>query len=323
MNTPYFRSFLAPFLHQFVQYKRALNRKYFNDAETLRLFDRYLHNNDITDWHAVDSAVIDDFLKSRPEVGPKRYNLILYALRRFFAFAIMQQWTEQNPVTASPRRITGSRIPYLFDLETAKRLLAAARDLPERSRARYRGLVYETVFALLYGLGLRVGEVSRLKIGDTDFTRNLLFIRETKFAKSRIVPMGPQLAERLKHYVEQRYGGAAAAELPMFTFDSKRGSVDEGTISMTFHALLPKLALHIPPGVSPPRLHDLRHSFAVATLRRWYREGIDPNCRLMHLATFLGHVDPTSTSVYLTITEDLLNLAAQRFQALAPKGGAQ
>jgi integrase len=109
----------------------------------------------------------------------------------------------------------------------------------------------------------------------------------------------------------------------MFTFNSKHGSVDEGTISMTFHALLPKLELHIPPGVSPPRLHDLRHSFAVATLLRWYREGIDPNCRLMHLSTFLGHVDPTSTSVYLTITEELLSLAAQRFQGLAPKGGAQ
>jgi len=235
----------------------------------------------------------------------------------------MQQWTQRSPVTASPRRITGSRIPYLFDLDTARRLMAEARKLPERSRAPYRGLVYETIFALLYGLGLRVGEVSRLKIGDADFTRNLLFIRETKFAKSRYVPMGPCLTQRLKDYEAERYGITPASELPMFTFNSKRGSVDEGTISMTFHALLPKLELHIPPGVSPPRLHDLRHSFAVATLLRWYREGIDPNCRLMHLATFLGHVDPTSTSVYLTITEELLNLAAQRFQALAPKGGAQ
>jgi integrase len=244
-------------------------------------------------------------------------------VRRFFAFAIMQQWTQRNPVTASPRRITGSRIPYLFDLDTARRLMAEARRLPERSRAPYRGLVYETIFALLYGLGLRVGEVSRLKMGDADFTRNLLFIRETKFAKSRYVPMGPRLTQRLKDYVAERFGSTPASELPMFTFNSKRGSVDEGTISMTFHALLPKLELHIPPGVSPPRLHDLRHSFAVATLLRWYREGIDPNCRLMHLSTFLGHVDPTSTSVYLTITEELLNLAAQRFHGLAPKGSAQ
>ena len=84
--------------------------------------------------------------------------------------------------------------------------------------------------------------------------------------------MGPRLAQRLKDYVAELYGSTPAAELPMFTFDPKRGSVDEGTISMTFHALLPKLALHIPPGVSPPRLHDLRHSFDVATLRRWYQE---------------------------------------------------
>jgi site-specific recombinase XerD len=323
MNTPFFRSFLAPFLHQFVQYKRALNRKYFNDAQTLRLFDRYLYNHKIVDWPAVDDTVIDDFLVSRPEVGPKRYNLILYALRRFFAFAIMQQWTQRNPVIASPRRITGNRIPYLFDLDTARRLLAEARKLPEKSRAPYRGLVYETIFALLYGLGLRVGEVSRLKMGDADFTRNLLFIRETKFAKSRFVPMGPRLAQRLKDYVAERYGSTPASERPMFTFDSPRGSVDEGTISMTFHALLPKLNLNVPPGVSSPRLHDLRHSFAVATLLRWYREGLDPNCRLVHLATFLGHVDPTSTSVYLTITEELLNQAARRFQTLAPRGDTQ
>jgi hypothetical protein len=69
------------------------------------------------------------------------------------------------------------------------------------------------------------------------------------------------------------------------------------------------------------RYRHNRHAFAVATLLRWYREGVDPNCRLIHLATFLGHVDPNSTAVYLTITEDLLYEAAQRFQVMAPKGG--
>ena len=73
----------------------------------------------------------------------------------------------------------------------------------------------------------------------------------------------------------------------------------------------------IPPGVDTPRLHDLRHSFAVATLLRWYREGIDPNQRLLQLATFLGHVDPTSTAVYLTITDELLVQANTRFRTQA------
>ena len=322
MNSPVFLSSLAPFLSQFVQYKRALNRKYRADAEVLRLFDRYLQSRHIADWSAIDGALIDDFLKSRPRVSPRSYNHLLGVVHRFFAFAVLQQWIQRNPVTASPRPETGGRIPYLFDLKAARQLLVVARSLPERSMARSRGLVYETIFALLYGLGLRVGEVVRLKLADADFSRDLLFIRETKFCKSRIGPLGPNLARRLKRYVEERHGSIAAPELPLFSF-TKRGCIHEGTVSQAFHALLPKLQLHIPPGVSPPRLHDLRHSFAVATLLRWYREGIDPNCRLMHLATFLGHVDPNSTAVYLTITEELLHQAAQRFQVLAPKGGVR
>ena len=322
MNSPVFLSPLAPFLDQFVQYKRALNRKYRADAEVLRLFDRYLQSRHIAGWSAIDGALIDDFLKSRPRVSPRSYNHLLGVVHRFFAFAVMQQWIQRNPVAASPRPETGGRIPYLFDLDAAKQLLAVARSLPERSRARYRGLVYETIFALLYGLGLRIGEVVRLRLADVDFTRDLLFIRETKFRKTRIVPVGPKLAQRLKCYVQERHGGNAAPELPLFSF-TKRGCIHEATISQAFHTLLPRLQLHIPPGVSPPRLHDLRHSFAVATLLRWYRQGIDPNCRLIHLSTFLGHVDPNSTAMYLTITEELLQHAAQRFQVLAPKGGVR
>ena len=107
---------------------------------------------------------------------------------------------------------------------------------------------------------------------------------------------------------------------PLFSF-TKRGCICPETISQTFHALVPKLGLVLPPGVSSPRLHDLRHAFAVGTLLRWYREGIDPNRRLIHLSTFLGHVDPNSTAVYLTITEELLREADRRFRAFAPNGG--
>jgi site-specific recombinase XerD len=322
MKTTVFQSFLATFLRQFVQYKRALNRKYDTDTEILRLLDRYIHNRRIMEWQTIDGTVIADFLKSRPRVSPCSFNQLLGVLRRFFNFAIMQEWIQCSPVTASPRRITGTRIPYLFDLNTAQRLLAVARSLPETPRTRHRGLVYETVFAVLYGLGLRVGEVARLKLADADLTENTLLIRDTKFSKTRIVPLGPNLAQRLKRYIEQRHGISPDPELSLFSY-TKRGSMSTTGISMTFHALVPRLELHIPQGVSSPRLHDLRHSFAVATLLRWYREGIDPNCRLMSLSTFLGHVDPASTAVYLTITEDLLHEAALRFHAMAPKGGLQ
>jgi site-specific recombinase XerD len=320
MNLPDFRSSLADPLSRFLQFKQALNRKYRTEAAALRLFDGYLCEHNVADWKAIDSAMIDDFLISRPRTRPRSYNHLLGVLHRFFAFAIMQQWTRQNPVTARPRRNTGNRIPYLFDLCDAKSLLAVSRGLPDKPRAPLRGLVYEMIFALLYGLGMRVGEVARLRLSDADLVCDTLFIRDTKFSKSRIVPMGPKLAERLKRYIEECHGSTEGPDIPLFSF-TERGCIHEGTISHTFHTLVPKLNLHIPPGVSSPRVHDLRHAFAVATLLRWYREGVDPNCRLIHLATFLGHVDPNSTAVYLTITEDLLYEAAQRFQVMAPKGG--
>lgn len=322
MSNTDLHSFLAKPIRHFVDYKQALNRKYRSEAATLRLFDQYLSEHGLTGLEAINSILVERFLQSRPRTRPRSYNHLLGVLHRFFDWAVMQKLVPSNPVMARPRRNTGTRIPYLFDIDDAKRLLEIVRSFPDRSSAPHRALTYETVFALLYGLGLRVGEVSRLRIGDVDFQRDTLFIHETKFSKSRIVPMGPKLAARLCSYVDRRYGETHDAATPLFSF-TKRGCISEGTISQTFHALVPKLGLRLSPGVSSPRVHDLRHAFAVATLLRWYREGVDPNRRLIHLSTFLGHVDPNSTAVYLTITDDLLREADQRFRAFAQTGGTR
>ena len=322
MNSPSFNSVLAEPLANFIQYKQALNRKYRNETAALHLFDRYLSEYHVVGWESIDNTRIDEFMKSRPRTKPRSYNHLVGVIRRFFAWAVVQELIPRNPIIAQLRRETAQRIPYLFNLSDAKRLLEFARSLPDTSLGSHRALVYETVFALLYGLGLRVGETASLKVGDVDFVRDTLLIRETKFNKSRIVPLGPKLADRVRRYIGQRYGEKCEPETPLFSF-TKRGCVHPGTISQTFHRLLPKLKLQIPPGVVSPRLHDLRRSFAVATLLRWYREGINPNSRLMHLATFLGHVSVESTAVYLPITEDLLREADQRFRAAAPKGGTR
>ena len=91
------------------------------------------------------------------------------------------------------------------------------------------------------------------------------------------------------------------------------------TICQTFHHLIPQLGLAIPPGIDPPRLHCLRHSFAVQTLLHWYRTDVDPGRRLFHLATFMGHVSVESTAWYLTITDELLEEASRRFERFAAR----
>ena len=316
------QSALAQPIADFLQYKQALNKKYHTETLALRLFDRYLFEQGITGWQAITSSVIDAFMASRFRHRPRSYNHLLGVLRRFFDWAVLQRWINHNPVVERSKRESGKRLPYLFDLTTARRLLAVASGLPDTPKGPQRALVYETVFALLYGLGLRVGEVARLTVGDVDFTRNILCIRETKFSKNRWVPFGPNMANRLRRYCDQRYGVTVAAQMPLFSFTQGR-HIHPCTISQTFHKLLPQLDLRLPSGMSLPRVHDLRHSFAVGTLLRWYHEGVDPNRRLIHLATFLGHIDPNSTAVYLAITDELLREADQRFHDFAQPGELQ
>lgn len=180
------------------------------------------------------------------------------------------------------------------------------------------------IFALLYGLGLRVGEAWRLCRRDVDLDRQVLAIRETQFSKSRLVPFGPRMGQRLREYIrrcEQRRA-RFQPDSPVFSFNGQQ-PVSPGSISRTFHGLLSQLDLDLPAGVRPPSTHGLRHSFAVATLLRWYRTGKDPGKRLLRLSTFLGHVNPMSTAVYLTITADLLKEAANRFERFAPPTGGE
>jgi site-specific recombinase XerD len=312
---PGFQGPLAPEMRAFVDAKRALGRRYVTEEKALRLFDVYLAQRAVGSAADVTPELVESFLASRSYRRARSYNMLLGVVRCLFDWLVRQDRLPRSPVRTKPRRQTARRIPCLLDPAEARRLLDVAGNLPDRPRAPLRGPTYRTIFALLYGLGLRVGEVSRLLCADVDFDRRLLVVRDTKFGKSRLVPFGPRIGTMLHAYLRLR-GGNLPPDAPYFSF-TRRGAVHPGTISQTFHHLVPRLGLSIPPGVAPPRVHDLRHAFAVGTLLRWYHEGVDPAARLFHLSTFLGHVNPTSTAVYLTITSELLAAANRRFEGFA------
>jgi site-specific recombinase XerD len=313
-----FRSPVATGIERFLAHKRALGCRFRTEEKALCLLDRFLVERGIKTHDEIGAELIEAFLASRPRTRPKSYNHLLCTVRRLFAWLVAQGDIASSPVQSRPRRETARRMPYLFNAEQARRLMAAAAFLPDRNNAPLRGLTYRTMFALLYGLGLRVGEVSRLRIGDVDLDRQLLIVRDTKFSKSRLVPFGPRLGEVLNDYLAQRSHrcGLLFAEALVFSFDGSK-AISLSAMGQTLHQLCAAIGLRIPPGTSRPRIHDLRHSFAVGTLLRWYREGIDPATRLLHLSTFLGHADPASTAVYLTITPELLAQASARFERYA------
>jgi len=304
-------------VEQFLAHKRALGRKYHTEEEELRLLVRYAADHAALRLDDLTPVLLDDFLRSRPRARPRSFNALLGVLARLLDWAVSQQLLASSPLRARRRRATSARIPFLFDPLQARRLLDAAGALADDAHAPHRGATYRTLFALCYGLGLRVGEACGLSLGDVDGERDLLVVRAGKFGKSRLVPHGPRIAALLEEQLERRHrDGAIIDAEPLFTFDGSR-SVRTGTASKTFRQLVRTLELTVPEGVSPPTLHCLRHSFAVGCLLRWYRQGLDPASRLQQLSTFMGHVDPSSTAVYLTITPELLNEANTRFERFA------
>jgi integrase len=311
-----FRSALAAGFTAFLAHKRALGRRYLTEERDLRLFDRFLAAEGVSTVAALTPALVEQFLLSRPGRQPRSVNALRAILRLWCAWLVAQGVLAANPVQVPPLRTTARREPFLFTPEQAACLLACAGALPDGPRAPHRGATYRTAFGLQYALGLRVGEVSRLRRGDVDLGQRVLTIRASKFGKDRLVPFGPRVAALLEAYLARRAPAGLPPAAPVFSFTA-RGAVHPGTFSQTFHHLVACLDLSIPPGVAPPRLHGLRHAFAVGTLLRWYRTGVDPAGRLFQLAAFLGHVNPSSTAVYLTITAPLLAEASQRFARLA------
>jgi integrase len=318
MSRASFTSILSVGIERFLAHKRAVGRRFHTEESALRLLDRYLVEQHVESIDQITPDLLSAFLLSRPRKRPRSYNHLLCVTRALFKWLVVQGDLKDCPMQAKPKRRSDERMPFIFDAASARRLLDIAGALPESAQIPFRGPTYRTIFALLYGLGLRVGEACRLLIRDVDLDRQLLIIRESKFYKSRLTPFGPEVGSLLQDYLQKRKkrSGGLSVDAPLFSLTAK-GAIHPCTVSQTFHHLVTQLQLDLRPGTSSPRLHDLRHSFAVGTLSRWYRSGINPQERLVRLSTFLGHVDPSSTAVYLTISDALLQQANGRFELFA------
>lgn len=235
-----------------------------------------------------------------------------------YRFAISRGYVTHSPLPKNPPKLPPPQTPYVYSREELQRLLNATSIL-ESPISPLRALTYRTLLLVLYGAGLRVSEAIRLRLCDVDLQGRVLTIRDTKFYKSRLVPIGPQLASVLAEYIEQRNALPAAAgdESALLSTPLGRHQRYPRVITM-FQRVRASAGIVCPPGeLRPPRLHDLRHSAAVHRVVAWYREGKDVQWLLPHLATYLGHVNIAATQRYLKMTPELLYEANQRFLAYA------
>jgi len=293
---------------QYLAMRRALGFKLSSQAGILMGFVDYCEQHQLEHISA-DAAV------AWAVASPRSRDTLWWARRlmvvRIFArhLAAFDPATEVPPVDALPgfyRRVT----PYLYSPDEIHRLLRAAGGLTPP----LRGATYRCLLGLLAVSGMRIGEVCRLDRGDVDLPAALITIRDSKFGKSRQIPVHASTVTALAGYAtvrdQDRKGKGCAA-----FFVSTRGTrVRPNAVNHTFPELLRAAGIRTAPGTRRPRPHDLRHSFTVATLLDWYRDGGNAAARLPLLSTYLGHVDPKSTYWYLQATPELLALAASRLE---------
>jgi integrase/recombinase XerD len=245
------------------------------------------------------------------EARPRWHALRLSAVRGFAAWLNAADPAHQVP----PRRMIpyGSRavVPYLY---ADQEITALAREAGQLS-GRLRAATFQTLIRLLAVTGMRVGEAIRLDRGDYDAAAGVLTVRDTKFGKSRHLPLHPTAVTGLDKYLRLCDELMPAPQAPALLLTARGCRLRYERTWRILHHLTVSAGLKPRSPACRPRIHDLRHSFAVATLLGWHRSGADVQAMLPRLSAYLGHADPRHTYAYLSAAPELLALAAGRLQA--------
>jgi integrase len=281
--------------------RRALGFKLYHETWWLPDFVAYLTSHGSS---TITTELALRWAQQPAEADPSWWAKKLGAIRRFARYHhACDPRTEVPPPDLLPFR-SRRQTPHIYSDEELAALLQKARRLPDPLTSA----TYTTLLGLLAATGMRVGEALRLDQQDIDWRQSLLTLRHSKFGKTRQVPVHGTTITALHDYVQERDRLRPRRRTPSF-FISRVGT---RVIHQNFHHVFLRLVRLSGIGGGPgprPRLHDLRHTFAVKTLRDWYRAGVDVEQRLPWLSTYLGHVNPTTTYWYLTATPELLSPA--------------
>ena len=310
---PAFSSPLASAISRFLAFKRAAGCRYREEASALLRLDQWLITVLASDDPVITLDVVRRFVARRGQESETTRAHRLSLIRQVCRFLALEEPRTSIP---APRFLGIHRRPFVarvLSQEEGRRFLPTCERLTTTPWAPIRDTVLGTALVVLYLTGLRTGEVLRLTNADVDLVNAVLRVRETKFGKSRLVPVAPDLATRLRHCrttVEQRLG-LRPPDAPFFPATSGR-EYSHTALSTAFHQVLALAEIPRRSAGRALRLHDLRHGFAVLRLLRWYQQNADLGARLPALATYLGHVGVTSSQRYLQLTTDMVGEITRR-----------
>ncbi len=297
----------------YLAHQRALGRWYQNEERHLKTLSRFVAAHAACDLTPELFSLWCNELERLHANTRRHRELIVYKFCRF------RRRREPRCFVPDPllfARAVPVRLPFIFGPAEIARLLAAADHLVPNGNSPLLPAVMRLAIILLYTAGLRRGELLRLTLADIAANAGVLHIRESKFHKSRWVPLSADAHHELKRYLRQRLNGSwdARPGTPLLCNCARglRGYTGTG-LRERLDTLFAIIGLVDAQG-RRPRVHDFRHSFAIQALLRWYREGADLHSELPRLALYMGHVSIASTAYYLKLVPAVASLASERFE---------
>jgi integrase/recombinase XerD len=304
-------------INAYIELQQSIGLRSETAKRTLRKFGRLMGDIQIDEVQA--QQVLAFLQGSGPPSSTWRVKYRL--LSGLYRFAISRGHVKESPLPRGLPRFPPQQSPYIYSTEELHRLLDATSGLAS-IYSRQQAPMFRTLILLLYGSGMRISEALGLTMRDVDLVQRVITVRNGKFYKTRLVPIGPKLALELTVHADRRRRLPMPAGEESSFFASRTGAAwTYPRVITLFQRVRRTACIECPPDeLRPPRLHDLRHTAAVHRVLSWYRSGQDVQRLLPRLATYLGHVEISSTQRYLQMTPELLQEASQRFARYANCG---
>lgn len=296
-----FHSALGQWFERFLQEKQACGYRYITQGYMLRRLDCFFCKQGLAS-EELPRGIVEQWTLKQPHEADTTQRVRIGILQQFARFLVRHGIRAYVPDIKLFTRIQCQFTPRIFRREEVCQILEASDTIPFDKRTPLRHRIMPEIFRLLYGCGLRVGEILRLTVADVDLVQGILTIRQSKFHKDRLVPMVPSQKVRLHRYAEwigHQYISAIFFPAP----DGGRYSHD--AVYRVFRQLLRRIGISHGGRGQGPRLHDLRATFAVHRLESWYRQGINLSAKLPMLSAYMGHHSLFGTQRYLHLTSEL------------------
>jgi integrase/recombinase XerD len=324
-----FKSSLAPDIVKYLALKRALGRKAASIEYHLHRLDRFLTSQNFVE---LTQGTFAAWCQSMEAIGP---NTRRGRMRTVYHFCLFRRREDPACFVPDPAQFPPLRprpLPYIFSESEITQLLVKADTLAPHKASPLYPQIARIGVALLYTTGLRRSEIVHFTLADYDANEQVLAIRETKFYKSRIVPLSADAALEIRKYLSARqshFSCHPSDPLLVHNHGGRNRKFTGAGFGNMMRKLFRAANIRTVRGCSP-RVHDLRFTFAVHALLRWYRAGIDVQTRLPALAAFMGHVSVVSTQYYLTFCQATAESASERYHThcsvflnVISKGGGQ